>query len=322
MQGLRPRMYNISSYRSLMEDKVRVDAYLGALQKAVKPGDIVVDLGAGVGTWAFVSCQLGAKKVYAIEFTPGIHVARQIAAVNSLQDRIEFIQDFSTSVDLPERADVIIFDLHGQHPLYSNSVACIIDARERFLKPGGTLIPFRETVWACILEDTAEYEACVGFWDAPFHGINMRPGKTFAADWRYGARPAPGAVVTDKVCYAELDYRTLQQTELSAEVSLHVLRDCTGHGSYLWFDSEMWPGIGFSNAPGQPQTVFAGTFLPFPDPVAMQRGDEVKLSLSFRLVNTEYVWAWTTRIYGAGKLKAEFSQSTMKHYLPKLDTPR
>jgi type I protein arginine methyltransferase len=51
------------------------------------------------------ACQLGAQKVFAIENGEIIELARQIAKDNCRAERIEFIRDPSTRIELPIRAD-------------------------------------------------------------------------------------------------------------------------------------------------------------------------------------------------------------------------
>ena len=111
-------MYSVHDYGRMIVDEVRMTAYVTALRAAVKPGSVVIDLGAGTGIFSLYACRFGAKKVYAIETNDAIDVARQIAAANGCADRIEFIQAVSTDVELPERADVIISDLRGSLPLF------------------------------------------------------------------------------------------------------------------------------------------------------------------------------------------------------------
>jgi type I protein arginine methyltransferase len=140
-------MYSISNYASMVEDRVRMDAYLAGLHAAVTPGCVVLDVGTGTGALAILACRAGAGRVYAIEPSDAIHVARQIAADNDCADRIEFIQDFSTRVQLSERADVAMADLRGVLPHLGLHVPSIVDLRTRLLAPGGTLLPRRDTLW-------------------------------------------------------------------------------------------------------------------------------------------------------------------------------
>src|SRR5688572_5881715 len=108
--------YNLRGHAAMIADSVRMDAYAAALERAVRPGCVVLDIGTGAGMMALIACRLGARKVYAVDPGTSIHLARAAARDSGLADRIEFIQDLSTRVELPERADVIVCDLRGVLP--------------------------------------------------------------------------------------------------------------------------------------------------------------------------------------------------------------
>lgn len=129
----------------------------------------------GSGILALLACQAGAQKVYAVEQDGIIQVARESAARNGYTDRIEFIQALSTAIDLPEPVDVIVSEIHGILPFFPGSLASIIDARNRFLKPGGVLIPMRETVSVAVVTLPDRYERIVGPW-APSFGLDCAAG--------------------------------------------------------------------------------------------------------------------------------------------------
>src|SRR2546426_1700324 len=126
-------MYSIIDYGAMVADRLRTDAYAQALRQAVRPGSVVLDIGTGVGIWALLACQFGARRVYAVEPDDVIQVAREIAAANGYTQRIEFIQNMSTQVTLPERVDVIVAEIHGVLPLFRQSAVSIADARRRLL---------------------------------------------------------------------------------------------------------------------------------------------------------------------------------------------
>src|SRR5437870_1780607 len=111
-------LYSIYAYGRMIADNVRMAAYVQALRQSVKPNSVVLDIGTGTGIFALLACQFGARKVYAIEPDDAIQVARDIAVANGYAERIEFIQNLSTKVMLPERADVIISDLRGVLPWF------------------------------------------------------------------------------------------------------------------------------------------------------------------------------------------------------------
>ncbi|MGB8507486.1 MAG: 50S ribosomal protein L11 methyltransferase [Pyrinomonadaceae bacterium] len=53
-------------YRCLA-DRERTAAFKSAIEKVVKPGDVVLDLGTGSGVMAIFAAKAGARKVYAVE---------------------------------------------------------------------------------------------------------------------------------------------------------------------------------------------------------------------------------------------------------------
>src|SRR5262245_35616238 len=106
-------MYSVPDDGQMIGDRVRTDAYADALRRAVCPGAVVLDIGTGPGLWAMLACKAGARRVYALESSPIIQLARENARVNGFAERIELIEALSTQVTLPEKADVIVSDLRG-----------------------------------------------------------------------------------------------------------------------------------------------------------------------------------------------------------------
>ena len=93
----------ISYYRKILAEDSRILMFRQGIEAAIHPGDTVVDLGTGLGTYAFMASRAGAAKVYAIEAGPVIELAKKIYAANRKQlGAIEFINDHSRSVHLPE----------------------------------------------------------------------------------------------------------------------------------------------------------------------------------------------------------------------------
>src|SRR5215213_6400273 len=125
------KSYSVSGYAAMIADAPRMDGYAAALEATVRPGSVVLDIGAGTGIMALLACRLGARRVYAVDPGDAIHLARAAARAAGFADRIEFIQGLSTDVELPEPADVMVSDLRGVLPLFERHLPSVIDARER-----------------------------------------------------------------------------------------------------------------------------------------------------------------------------------------------
>ena len=289
-------MYSLGGYGNMIADRVRVQAYTQALRKAVRPGAVVLEIGTGPGVFAVLACQLGARRVYAVEPDPVIQVAREIAAANDCADRIEFIEDLSTRMTLPVQADVIVSDLRGVLPLFQHHLPSIADARRRFLVPGGTLIPKRDAVWAAVAEAPEEYGRIVNCWEKNDLGQNLGPARRLVVNDIRKVGFTPQQLLTPPVLWTTLDYATVENPDARGALGFSVQRPGTGHGIVVWFETCLADGIGFSNAPGMPEAVYGSMFFPWTEPVPLSEGQKLCVNLEATLLENDYTWRWNTQI--------------------------
>ena len=96
-----------------LKDEARTFAFRDAIRAAVRPGDVVVDIGAGSGILSFFAAEAGAAKVYAVEIDPISAAAlRQSIELNpAIADRVCVVEGDAAVVDLPRAADVVVAEL-------------------------------------------------------------------------------------------------------------------------------------------------------------------------------------------------------------------
>lgn len=304
-------MYNISAYGKMIADAPRVDAYVSALRQAIKPDSVVVDLGCGPGYFAILACRLGARRVFAIEPSNALQVGRDAAREYGFSDRIEFIQDFSTNVTLPEQAHVIVFDLRGVLPWFQQSLSSIIDARKRFLRPGGILIPRLDRLWAAVVEAPVRYADVVGPWEDNGNGVALNSARNFVVNLWSKGRVKPEDLLGQPVVWHELDYEKLEDANVRKDLSLSVTRKGTAHGLSIWFDAELLGDAGFSNAPGGAELIYGQGFFPFQQPLEVTAGDRIDVRVEAHLIRDDYVWRWDTIHVSHDEIKSRFKQSTL-----------
>ncbi len=306
-------MYDLIGYGSMIADSVRTEAYARALRDAVNPDSAVLDIGTGTGLLALLACRFGARRVYAVEPSDAIALARDIARANGYAERITFIQGMSERVTLPEPVDIIVSDLHGVLPLCQRSVPSILDARRRLLARGGVLIPGRDLLMVSLVDAPNLYDKHALPWEAPIHGLDMTAARRFVNNTWHNGRATPEQLLLAPKRWGELDYATLESPDVRGEVSWTAERSGTAHGLSVWFDSELAPGAVFSNAPDHPGLVYGSAFFPLSEPVAVAEGDRINVSLRADLVGEDYTWSWNTKIRASEpseEIRADFKQSS------------
>lgn len=311
MQGC--RVYSIGGYGSMIADRIRVAAYTQALRQAVQSSSVVLDLGTGTGFFAMLACQLGARRVIAVEPDDAIQVAQAHAVANGYANRIEFIQDFSTNIHIPEPADVIVSDLRGVLPLMEQHLPTIADARKRLLAPGGVLIPQLDTLWAAPINDAQRYQMVVAGYESNEYGFNLDAARQHVTNCWCKAHFTPEQLLAEASCWAKLDYTVIEDASIDGRLTWSVTRPGVGHGLAVWFDSILASGVNLSNAPSQPELIYGNAFFPWSKPVAVEVGDRIDVVLKVNRVSSDYVWRWDTRVIDPEQPdapKAVFAQST------------
>ncbi len=281
----------LDEHRQYLADASRVSAFRQAIEEVVTPGDIVLDLGAGTGILGLMACRAGAKRVYAIEEGPIIGLARGIAEANGFRDRITHIKGLSTRVELPERVDVVLADQIGRFGLESGILEYFGDARARFLKPGGVMVPGEIGLVVAPVE-SQELFGQVEFWSRAPADFDFRAACTIAANTGYPARFNSAHLLGVPARVISLRLSTASMDALSAEVVLAAIRPGTLHGIGGWFEAQLSPGVTLTNSPLAARPIFRmQVFFPIARPVALEEHDEVRVKL--RILPAGAIVSWT-----------------------------
>jgi precorrin-6B methylase 2 len=138
-----------TAHEKMLVDLNRNRAFYDALKKHVTADSVVLDIGSGTGIWAIAAAKLGARRVVAVERDPLlIGLIRSLAKENGVSDRVEAVAAYSTQVQLPREFDIVISEMIGHLAYEEQLIPILTDARDRFLKPGGALIPQSVALYA------------------------------------------------------------------------------------------------------------------------------------------------------------------------------
>src|SRR5258705_11010780 len=97
-------------YREMADDPLRLTAFREAIRAELRPGEIVADVGCGLGTSGIFACRAGAARVYAIDDGPILEVAREVVRANGCAEQVRLLSGRSTELAPVERVDVALFE--------------------------------------------------------------------------------------------------------------------------------------------------------------------------------------------------------------------
>lgn len=307
----------------MMQDEIRMGAYQEAIRRVVRPDTIVLDIGTGTGIHALMAARFGARHVYAIEPADAILVAPEVARANGLGDRITFIQDVSTNVTLPAKADVGVSDLHGILPWYQRHIPTIVDARRRLLQDGGILVPQQDIVFLAAVEAPNLYARAADPWRQQPFGFDLSYVASRTTNAFCRGRVGRDGFLTEACRVAELDYWAITDPEVSIGLELAPVRTGILHGFIAWFDTVVFEDVRLTSAPFEPEISYGSAFFPIAEPVSIAPGHTIRLSWRGSLQGDDYVWAWNVDVEdSAGVRRAKFRHNSLGLQLLSMDRLR
>jgi protein arginine N-methyltransferase 1 len=163
-------------------------AYHGAIMqnRSLFEGKVVLDVGTGSGILSLWAAQAGAAKVFAVEYTDMAKHAKSLIEHNGMTHIVEVIQSSVEDLELPCKVDIIISEWMGYFLLRESMLDSAIRARNRWMKPDGSMFPSHATMfWACLsheedrLSKVSEYRGAMNDWGKfsqemqQFYGVDV-----------------------------------------------------------------------------------------------------------------------------------------------------
>ncbi len=259
---------------------MRIEAYKKAICEIVQKDHIVVEIGSGLGTYSFFAAKAGARKVYAIENGPIIDVSKTIAKNNNLLDRIDFIEGFSTDVELPEKADILIFEDFGSFFITDKLNITINDAKRRFLNPQGTIIPAQIELHVALVGAEEIHKGIDSMTkEGDMHyGIDFSATKPLAMNNYYTKNISKEFLLTQPKLL--MKFKLLDDNNFSfiKNVSFSA-RKGTIYGIVGWFDIKLSDSTMLFNSPSYTSTCWQQVFFPVETPIEVRKNEEINVEL-------------------------------------------
>ena len=292
-------------------DGLRNAAYVRALEKVIQPGATVMDLGAGPGVHGFNAARLGAGTVHLVEPSPVLDVANKVRVENGL-DNVHCHQCSVEELELDARMDVIVSVFTGNFLLTEDLLPSLFYARDKFLAPGGQLIPDRARMEVVPVSVPDYYKVQIDAWSAypeyaaehnepalDYGAVRAFVANTLYYDTRKNFNAAPLAT---PVKLMELDFATASSADCDSEVAVEIQQDGICHGWLGWFQMRLVDE--WLSTSGEPETThWSSVFLPLEQPLQVTAGEQLR----FALKRPEFgEWTWTTEHAGQRQRQSTF----------------
>lgn len=289
----------LEEHYNYLSDGIRLERFEEAIARAVAPGDTVADVGCGFGVLGLLCLKAGASHVWGIDESQAIEIAREAMARSGFADRYTCLHEASFRVELPEPVDIVICDHVGYFGIDYRIVETMSDARRRFLKPGGKVIPGQIVLHIAAVQSSG-CRALADAWateqvPAEFHwlreyGVNTKHPYDFAEDELASSPAELGRVDLYDEC----------PDLLAFSARLEIDRTCELDGLAGWFACEIFDGVWMSNSPLAPDKIKrTQVFLAFATPLSVEAGDSVEVTVSVR--HDVQLISWTARVPRTGQ---------------------
>lgn len=266
----------------MLQDSVRCKAFQRAITETVTPGCAVLDIGAGTGILSMFAAQAGARVVYAVEQTQIAEVAREIIEENGLRDQITVIQNDMAAIELPEKVDVIVSEWLGGYGVDENLLPIIVLARDRWLKPGGKMIPGSTTGLLAPAFD-AFLQRDIDFWRSDPYGIDFDLiSRATARKFRcFCNHVTQKHLLCDPKVMWEIDSMTYSHEDaikpFICQLEFIADRDAEFNCLAAWFRAPLTEDIVLTNGPSDPDTHWGRHIFPIGRIVSVAKGTRVRV---------------------------------------------
>lgn len=264
--------------------------YRQAISATLHDGDTVADLGCGVGVLGLFCLEAGASHCWGIDSSEAIHLARDTMQRAGMADRYTTIAGSTFRTELPEPVDLIICDHVGYMGFDYGIVRLMQDARQRFLKPGGRMIPEAlDLMVAPVSSDVCLQKAAVWGQDPvpeQYHWL-----ETLNRNQRFAYSFEPEELAGAPARLGRIDFAEDAPSLFRFEAVLQIDRAGQFHGFAGWFDCQLAGDVRMTNSPLDPASIRRSqAYFPTLESFAVNAGDEIGITLRFAADGDPIAW--------------------------------
>ncbi|MFH1741820.1 MAG: methyltransferase domain-containing protein [bacterium] len=287
---------HLSCHHLLLRDQVRNETFRRAIHQVVKPGDHVLDVGAGTGILSAFALQAGAKHVYLVESEDTISCARELLEHAGWSERVTLVRGKAESLQyIGGKVDTILIELIGSFGIDESILDILPPVRNDTLQKRGHVIPCRMRLLVAPIAH-ASLEKEMGLYRSTRHGVDLSPLTVFVDNNVCLANLRSPQFLAEPQQLIEFDLLTCQQSRFERRVNFPILESGRLIGIAGWFEVDLCEGVALSNHPMTNKTHWDQVVFPIGEPVPLQAGDSVSFRLHHDVSAAGDEWTWSGTI--------------------------
>ena len=286
---------DVAMHKVMLQDVVRTDAYEKSISEIVKPEHSVLDFGCGTGILAMFAARAGARKVVAVDRSPFIKTAKEIALQNGF-DNIDFYHDDHQSLQLEENVDVIVSEWMGHCLFYEAMLEPLLAVRDRYLAKQGVMIPAQVSLHAGLVCDEDLFEDLAFLGERPYD-IDFSPISHVPFQQTDLVTLDSESILKNTAHLGSLDMHSISKSDTPRVFSGTIRANKKARIFALcgWFSAELSPGVTLGTGPNDMPTHWDQVLFPLPEPFTVDPSLELTITISplTEQVGKEQRWYWS-----------------------------
>jgi SAM-dependent methyltransferase len=261
-------------------DRKRLDPFQEAIRQVVRPGMVVADIGTGSGPLARFAAEAGAARVYGIDrYREILRYAERFNQTEEIDHVITLVHGDSRDVSLQEPVDVIVAELIASLGNDEAMSPILEDARKRFLKPGGTIIPSRVEIFVCPVDAPEAHAEIPSVYRDDLIVKPQQGFPTFGIYYQFfGLRPE--RLLAKERVLDSIDLMGHTPMGYQRQFSFSCATDGTFSGLAVWFKATLTDTVTLDTSPWAAQTCWGQAFFAVREQVRVQKNDAIELTFS------------------------------------------
>eukprot|EP01132_Coremiostelium_polycephalum_P005863 gene5863-7292_t len=289
--------FDLNVHEVMLKDQPRTLSYKNAIElNSIDFKDkIVLDVGAGTGILSMFAAKAGAKKVYAVEGSFMATYCQKLVESNGFGSVIKVVDKIMENVTIKDieegQVDIIISEWMGFYLFHESMLESVLDARDRWLRPGGIIFPSRADLLMSPINLDRFMQKRLGFWK-DVYGFNftdlIEPALESLSEKPLTEYFDKDQLVSTPKILKSMDFNIIKKEELrelifkDLEFKIPENSPVNVHGFCIWFicyfDGTKTT-VSLSTAPGDPKTHWKQTTILLPQTIPLNGGETIPLKL-------------------------------------------